>query len=114
MQKRPPKIRWPFLLGEELRRVLGVFLFLEGQSIGLAHAIEHGVDRDADATVVQRGLIGRTTLEPTLEIARRLGAASPRRPLFIGAGIRTIHVHSASTSCSVLAIKYVTPYRGFR
>src|SRR5689334_1929379 len=113
MQKRPPIFRWPFLLSEELRRVLGVCLVLEGQGISLTYPIEHCIDRNADATVVQRGLIAGSTLEPTLEIGSWLSAAVTSRPLFIGAGIRTIHVHSASTSCTVLTISTVPRNAGF-
>src|SRR5690348_8154962 len=112
-KKRPPNFRWPFLLSEELRRVLGVCLVLEGQSIGFTYPIEHCIDRDADAAVVQHGLIAGSTLEPTLEIGSWLSAATTRRTLFFRAGIRTIHVHSASTSCSVLAISTLPRNAGF-
>ena len=78
------------------RGLVFAILVLEGESIRLTNAVEHGIDRNCDAPVVQRGFVARSSLEPTPHFGRRLCTARTSR-LFVRGGIRTIHVHSTST-----------------
>ena len=53
-QKGHP-FRWPFF--SLTNQGLVFALVFEGESIGLANAVEHGVDRDCDSPIVQRGVV---------------------------------------------------------
>src|SRR3954464_9750720 len=109
--KKGPPISGPFFYLTK-RGLLVTVLVLESERIRLANAVKHGVDRNCDSPVVQHGLFTRATLEPASHFGGRLcPARSPR--LFVRGGIRTIHVHSASTGSVSLAILTVPQNRSF-
>src|ERR1700693_5220295 len=83
-----------FSLTKEILRF--ALLVFEGERIRFADAVEHGVDRYSDAPVVQRGFLGRAALEPAPHFRCGVRTTSTTR-LLVRGGIRTIHVHSAST-----------------
>jgi hypothetical protein len=83
-------------------------LILEDKSIRFANAVEHGVDRDCDSPIAQRGFVCRSSLEPAPHFRRGVRTRTSR--LFVRGGIRTINVHAASTgSMSLATIIYGTP-----
>src|SRR6266404_5941601 len=51
--------------------LLVLFLF-ESESIGLANAIEHGLDRNCYSPVIQRGFVAGSALEPASDSRRCL------------------------------------------
>src|SRR2546430_7537298 len=83
--------------------LLDVFV-VEGESVRLTNAVEHGVDRDRYPPVVQHGFFAGPALEPAPHIGRRPSTARTSR-LFVRGDIRTIHVHSASMGSVFLAIR---------
>src|SRR5437764_12055279 len=95
------------------KSLLVAFFVVEGQGVSLAHAIEHGVDRDRNPPIVQRGFLGRPTLEPAPHVGRCPCTARTSQPLFIRGGIRTIHVHSTSARLVSLVIPTVTQHAAF-
>ena len=68
---------------------------IEGESIRFADSVEHGVDRDCNPPIVQRGLVARAPLKPARHAWRGFRSGRSNR-LFVRGVIRTIHVHSTS------------------
>src|SRR6478735_3631589 len=99
-KKRPP-IPGGLFSYRRRKSLLFAILVLEGKCIRLADAIEHGVDRHCDPPVVQRGLVGRSALEPAPHSRRGVCTSTSR--LFVRGGIRTIYVHATSTGLVSLA-----------
>ncbi|HEY3112370.1 MAG TPA: DUF1259 domain-containing protein [Gemmatimonadaceae bacterium] len=109
-QKKGRFTQRPFLFE---RRLLLVLLVDECERVRLTNAVQHGVDRNCDAPIVQRGFFAGTALEPASHVWRRPSIARTSRTLFNRGGIRTIDVHSPSTGSVFLAIHTVPQNKGF-